>query len=69
MIVFDEVHRVKGISGQRAKAALLLGKSSKYHYVLTGTPIPNSYMDIYNLLHISILIYIFAPSKETRRIN
>ena len=23
----------------------------------------------YNLLHISILIYIFAPSKETRRIN
>ncbi|MGM0202851.1 SNF2-related protein [Enterococcus sp. AZ149] len=52
MIVFDEVHRVKGIGGQRAQAALDLGPSAQYHYVLTGTPIPNSYKDIYNFLHL-----------------
>lgn len=52
MIVFDEVHRVKGIGGSRAKAALTLGKTAKYHYVLTGTPIPNSYQDVYNFLHL-----------------
>lgn len=52
MIVFDEVHRIKGIGGKRATAALNLGQQAKYHYVLTGTPIPNSYKDIYNFLHL-----------------
>ncbi|MCY8622115.1 DEAD/DEAH box helicase [Bacillus spizizenii] len=52
MIVFDEVHRVKGIGGRRAIAALNLGLKARYHYVLTGTPIPNSYKDIYNFLHL-----------------
>lgn len=52
MVVFDEVHRVKNPSGQRAADALNLGKQAKYHYVLTGTPIPNSYKDIYNFLHL-----------------
>lgn len=52
MIVFDEVHRIKGIGGKRATAALNLGQQAKFHYVLTGTPIPNSYKDIYNFLHL-----------------
>lgn len=52
MIVFDEVHRVKGIGGRRAIAALNLGTKAQYHYVLTGTPIPNTYKDIYNFLHL-----------------
>lgn len=52
MLVFDEVHRVKGVNGRRAKAALSLGKQAQYHYVLTGTPIPNTYKDIYNFLHL-----------------
>ncbi len=52
MIVFDEVHRVKGIGGQRARAALKLGNQAQYRYVLTGTPIPNTYKDIYNFLHL-----------------
>lgn len=52
MIVFDEVHRVKNPEGQRAKNTLELGKQARYHYVLTGTPIPNSYKDIYNFLHL-----------------
>lgn len=52
MVVFDEVHRVKNPEGKRAKSALELGKQARYHYVLTGTPIPNSYKDIYNFLHL-----------------
>src|SRR5699024_724387 len=52
MIVFDEVHRIKNPEGKRAQNALELGKQARYHYVLTGTPIPNSYKDIYNFLHL-----------------
>lgn len=52
MLVFDEVHRVKGVGGQRAKVALNLSQAPHYRYVLTGTPIPNSFRDIYNFLHL-----------------
>ena len=52
MLVFDEVHRVKNPEGTRAEKALILSKKSKFKYVLTGTPIPNNYKDIYNFLHI-----------------
>ena len=52
MLVFDEVHRVKGVGGQRAKAALGLSQTPHYRYVLTGTPIPNGFRDIYNFLHL-----------------
>ena len=52
MIVFDEVHRIKNPFGIRAQAALELVKDSRFKFVLTGTPIPNSYQDIYNFLHL-----------------
>ena len=52
MLVFDEVHRLKGVGGQRAKAALSLSQAPHYRYVLTGTPIPNGFRDIYNFLHL-----------------
>lgn len=52
MLVFDEVHRVKRVGGQRAKAALSLSQTPHYRYVLTGTPIPNGFRDIYNFLHL-----------------
>jgi SNF2 family DNA or RNA helicase len=52
MLVYDEVHRVKGIQAKRALAALEIADKVDYRYVLTGTPIPNGYLDIYNLLNI-----------------
>ncbi len=52
LLVFDEVHRVKAIRGKRATAALAAAEGAKYVVALTGTPIPNTYQDIYNLLHI-----------------
>lgn len=51
-IVYDEVHRIKGTNSSRASYALTLGPKSYYRYVLTGTPIPNSYQDIFNFLNI-----------------
>lgn len=52
MLIFDEVHRIKNPEGQRAKAALEVSTIPKYKFVLTGTPIPNSYQDVYNFLNI-----------------
>lgn len=52
MIIFDEVHKVKGINTQRAPLAIQIAQKAKYRYVLTGTPIPNSYADVWNFLHI-----------------
>ncbi len=52
LLVFDEVHKVKKVGGEYAAAALALAQQSDYLTALTGTPIPNSYLDLYNLLHI-----------------
>lgn len=52
MLVFDEVHRIKNPAGKRALKALDISKLAKFKYVLTGTPIPNTYQDIYNFLNI-----------------
>lgn len=52
MLVFDEVHKVKRIDSQRAADSIQLAALVKYRFVLTGTPIPNSYSDIWNFLHI-----------------
>ncbi|WP_084789833.1 DEAD/DEAH box helicase [Arcanobacterium urinimassiliense] len=52
LLVFDESHRVKAIGGKRAEAALEAADGAKFVIALTGTPIPNTYQDIYNLLHI-----------------
>jgi superfamily II DNA or RNA helicase len=52
LLVFDEVHKVKALDGVRASNALEFSKMSYYTIVLTGTPIPNSYLDIRNLLEI-----------------
>ena len=52
MLVFDEVHKIKNIESKKAQFAIELSKRVNYRYVLTGTPIPNSYQDIWNFLHI-----------------
>lgn len=52
MLVFDEVHKIKNPESPRALYAIDLAANAKYRYVLTGTPIPNTYLDIWNFLHI-----------------
>lgn len=52
MLIFDEVHRIKGTTASRPDKAKLLIKGTDYRYVMTGTPIPNGYIDIWNFLHL-----------------
>ncbi|MBE4906471.1 DEAD/DEAH box helicase family protein [Bacillus luteolus] len=52
VLVFDEVHKIKGVQSIRAQVAKRISEKPIYKFVLTGTPIPNSYQDIYNFLNI-----------------
>lgn len=52
LLVFDEAHKVKRIDGNHASNALAIAQNSPYTIVMTGTPIPNSYSDTYNLFNI-----------------
>ena len=50
MVVLDEAHKIKNASGGIiATAVLELAKFCKSRIVLTGTPAPNGYEDIYNM--------------------
>lgn len=52
LLVLDEVHRVKRINGKWATAVLEIAAVSGRTIALTGTPMPNTYLDIYNFLNI-----------------
>lgn len=52
LLVFDEVHKLKGIAAERPKYAQPLANLANYKLALTGTPIPNGYVDIYNMLNL-----------------
>lgn len=52
LLVFDEVHKIKNPSGQRASVAIEVSKNAERILALTGTPIPNSYQDLFNVLNI-----------------
>ncbi len=50
MVVLDEAHRIKNVEdGIQSYAALSLSQHAKSRVILTGTPAPNSYVDLYNL--------------------
>ncbi|MGI5091306.1 DEAD/DEAH box helicase [Treponema socranskii] len=50
MVVLDEAHKAKNSSGGViAQAVLDMSRYSKSRIVLTGTPAPNGYEDIYNM--------------------
>ena len=48
-LVVDEAHYIKKINGNWASAILNQSNKVAYRCVLTGTPMPKSYADIYNL--------------------
>ena len=50
MLVMDEAHKIKNTAGGTwATAALSLASHANSRVVLTGTPAPNGYEDLYNL--------------------
>lgn len=56
LVVFDEIHKLKSINGKRANAMIKMFNNCPnkpiYRLALTGTPLPNSYVDLYNYLKI-----------------
>lgn len=52
LLIYDEVHKVKNVNGIRAASALRISKNAQFIIAMTGTPIPNSYLDLKNILTI-----------------
>ena len=48
-LVIDEAHYIKQLNGNWATAVLGIAALAKYRCVLTGTPMPRSYADLFNL--------------------
>ena len=66
LLVFDEIHRIKGTEGVRASwiKKLVSGyPSPKFRLALTGTPLPNSFLDMKNTLEI---LYANDPEMLSR---
>ena len=62
MVVLDEAHKIKNTSGGiTAQSIMALAQNCKARAVLTGTPAPNGYEDLYNLFK------FIWPTKETIR--
>ncbi len=49
LVVIDEAHYMKQIGGAWATALMHIGRFAESKCVLTGTPIPKSYKDVFNL--------------------
>lgn len=49
MVVVDEAHRIKNPDGIWGRSVTEISKEAVSRVVLTGTPLPNGYEDIYNL--------------------
>jgi len=49
MVVVDEAHRIKNPEGVWGQSVTEISKYAISRIVLTGTPVPNGYQDIYNL--------------------
>ena len=49
MVVVDEAHRIKNPEGVWGKSVVEIAKEAVSRIILTGTPAPNGYEDLYNL--------------------
>lgn len=64
MVVLDEAHKIKNTNGGIiAQSIMALAQNCKARAVLTGTPAPNGYEDLYNLFK------FIWPTKETIRFH
>lgn len=49
MVVVDEAHRIKNPEGIWGRSVVEISKEAAARVILTGTPVPNGYQDIFNL--------------------
>jgi SNF2 family DNA or RNA helicase len=52
MVVFDEIHRIKGLETAMYRATHKIVSEAVYKIALTGTPLPNGYIDLRNQFEI-----------------
>lgn len=52
LLIIDEAHKVKNPSAQVTKIVLEVSKCTDFKILLTGTPMPNGYEDLYTLTKI-----------------
>lgn len=50
MVVFDEIHRIKKIDSAKYQCLKEVIHNTRYRIALTGTPLPNGYIDLYNMM-------------------
>lgn len=48
VLIFDESHKLKSHNSQRTKKAFELSQTTQYRYLLSGTPVLNSAMDLFS---------------------
>lgn len=58
LLIIDEAHKVKNPNASVTEAMSEITKYAQSRVILTGTPMPNGYEDLYSLS------YIFSPFKE-----
>ena len=49
MVIVDEAHRIKNPEGVWGRSVTEISKEAVSRVILTGTPVPNGYQDIFNL--------------------
>lgn len=52
LLIIDEAHKEKNPNAEITKAVLEITKKAKYRIILTGTPMPNGYEDLFSLMKI-----------------
>jgi len=48
MLILDESHQAKTPSAKRTKKIIALSRKTKYRFLMTGTPAPNSLLDLWS---------------------
>lgn len=62
VLVFDECHRLKNAQAKRTKAAIELADLASHRYILSGTPILNSLLDIWSQFRVLDCGQSFDPN-------
>jgi SNF2 family DNA or RNA helicase len=76
LVVVDEAHRIKNADGLWGAAAVDIAKEAAARVILTGTPAPNGYEDLFNLIRFiypykykQILNIHYAQLKELTKLE
>ena len=64
LLIFDEIHKLKNYKAQQSKIALELSKKIKHVIGLTGTPIGNNLLDLFNEMRVIDLGKTFHHAQE-----